>query len=96
MNISLVFPSMLTWIKLSVLAVICSLATFQPRFRNPYLRPVRAATFGSLAIFIMVPVLHGLHKYGWNIQRQRMGVVWVLVTLVLNVSGAMAYAFKVC
>jgi adiponectin receptor len=44
----------------------------------------------------MVPVLHGLHKYGWDIQRQRMGVVWVLVTLVLNVSGAMAYAFKVC
>jgi len=87
---------MLIWIKSSVLAVICSLATFQPRFRDPYLRPVRAATFGSLAIFTMVPVVHGLHKYGWDIQRQRMGVVWVLVTLVLNVSGAMAYAFKVC
>lgn len=82
-------------ILLSVLAATCSLATFQPRFRNPYLRPVRAAAFGSLAIFTMVPVLHGLHKYGWNIQRQRMGVVWVLVTLVLNVSGAMAYVFKV-
>jgi len=87
---------MLIWIKSSVLAVICSLATFQPRFRDPYLRPVGAATFGSLAIFTMVPVLHGLNKYGWNIQRQRMGVVWVLVTLVLNISGAMAYAFKVC
>ena len=36
---------MLIWIKSSVLAVICSLATFQPRFRDPYLRPVRAATF---------------------------------------------------
>jgi adiponectin receptor len=81
--------------KLSFLAVLCSLSTFQPRFRDPYLRPVRAATFGSLAIFTMVPVLHGIHKYGWNIQSQRMGIVWTLITLVLNITGAMAYAFKV-
>ncbi|KAE9381687.1 hemolysin-III channel protein-like protein Izh2 [Stipitochalara longipes BDJ] len=80
---------------LSVLAVICSVSTFQPRFRDPYLRPVRAATFGSLAIFTMIPVLHGILKYGWKIQSQQMGVVWVLITLVLNVSGATAYAFKV-
>ncbi|PMD40096.1 hemolysin-III channel protein-like protein Izh2 [Hyaloscypha variabilis F] len=82
-------------ILLSVLAVLCSMSTFQPRFRDPYLRPVRAATFGSLAIFTMVPVLHGISKYGWQVQSQRMGVVWVLVTLALNISGATAYAFKV-
>jgi len=81
--------------KLSMLAAICSLSTFQPRFRDPYLRPVRAATFGSLGIFTMVPVLHGLYKYGWNTQSQRMGVVWVVQTLVLNITGATAYAFKV-
>jgi adiponectin receptor len=81
--------------KLSFLAVLCSLSTFQPRFRGPYLRPVRAATFGSLAVFTMVPVLHGIHKYGWNIQSQRMGIVWTLITLILNLTGAMAYAFKV-
>ncbi|KAH8814042.1 hemolysin-III channel protein-like protein Izh2 [Hyaloscypha sp. PMI_1271] len=80
---------------LSVLAVTCSMSTFQPRFRDPYLRPVRAATFGSLAIFTMVPVVHGINKYGWDIQSQRMGVVWVVITLVLNVSGATAYAFKI-
>jgi len=79
---------------LSVLAVTCSMSTFQPRFCDPYLRPVRAATFGSLAIFTMVPVVHGIYKYGWDIQSQRMGVVWVVITLVLNVSGATAYAFK--
>ncbi len=87
---------MLTEEKVSVLAVICSISTFQPRFQDPYMRPVRAATFGSLAIFTMVPVLHGIYKYGWNIQSQRMGVVWVVRTLVLNTMGATAYAFKVC
>jgi hypothetical protein len=95
-NFDLVLLDVLTKMKLSVLAVICSLSTFQPRFRDPYLRPVRAATFGSLAVFTMVPVVHGIYKYGWRIQSQRMGVVWVAITLILNVSGATAYAFKVC
>ena len=89
------FVNILKETKLSVLAVICSISTFQPRFRDPFLRPVRAATFGSLAIFTMVPVVHGIYNYGWDIQSQRMGVVWVVITLVLNVSGATAYAFKV-
>jgi len=96
MNLEMIFLNVLTEVELSALAVICSMSTFQPRFRDPYLRPVRAATFGSLAIFTMVPVLHGVLKYGWQIQSQRMGIVWVLITLVLNVSGATAYAFKVC
>ncbi|RAL63139.1 hypothetical protein DID88_004221 [Monilinia fructigena] len=36
------------WALLSLLAIACSIFTFQPHFRDPYLRPVRAATFGSL------------------------------------------------
>ncbi len=82
--------------KLSVLAVICSISTFQPRFHEPFLRPVRAATFGSLAIFTMVPVLHGICKHGWVLEKERMGVIWVLRTLALNIFGATAYALKVC
>ncbi|KAH6675656.1 hemolysin-III channel protein-like protein Izh2 [Halenospora varia] len=85
----------LYWLMLSILAIVCSISTFQPRFREPYLRPVRAATFGSLAICTMVPVIHGIQKHGWNIQNQRMGIVWVLRTLILNVLGATAYAFKI-
>ena len=96
MNPEMASLNVLTKVELSVLAVLCSMSTFQPRFRDPYLRPVRAATFGSLAIFTMVPVLHGISKYSWQVQSQRMGVVWVLVTLALNISGATAYAFKVC
>jgi adiponectin receptor len=86
----------LTEIKLSVLAVIFSISTFQRRFREPFLRPVRAATFGSLAMFTMVPVLHGIWRHGWLLQKERMGVVWVFITFVLNILGATAYALKVC
>ncbi|KAF5878518.1 putative hemolysin-iii channel protein [Botrytis fragariae] len=81
-------------IVLSLLAVVCSVSTFQPHFRDPFLRPVRAATFGSLAVVTMVPVVHGATVYGWQVQNQRMGITWVLITLMLNVLGATAYAIK--
>ncbi|KAA8576502.1 hypothetical protein EYC84_006613 [Monilinia fructicola] len=82
------------WALFSLLAIACSISTFQPHFRDPYLRPVRAATFGSLAVFTMVPVIHGAIVYGWQTQNQRMGITWVLITLILNVLGATAYAIK--
>lgn len=83
------------WTILSVLAVACSIATFQPRFRQPFLRPVRAATFGSLAFLTMLPVLHGVYRNGWKTQNQQMGITWVLITLALNTLGGSIYAFKV-
>jgi adiponectin receptor len=43
----------------------------------------------------MVPVIHGVALNGWQVQNQRMGITWVLVTLMLNVLGATAYAVKV-
>ncbi|KAH7364183.1 hemolysin-III related-domain-containing protein [Rhexocercosporidium sp. MPI-PUGE-AT-0058] len=50
------------WTMLSVLAAICSISTFHSRFQEPFLRPVRAATFGSLGLFTMVPVFHGIQE----------------------------------
>ena len=44
----------------------------------------------------MVPIFHGVYRYGWNVQSQRMGISWVMITLVLNVTGTTAYAVKVC
>lgn len=82
------------WTLLSVVAITCSISTLQPRFSDPYLRPVRAVTFGSLAVFTMVPIFHGILKYGWEAQNRRMGISWVLFTLVLNFCGATAYAIK--
>ncbi|KAH9221640.1 hemolysin-III related-domain-containing protein [Leptodontidium sp. 2 PMI_412] len=83
------------WTMLSILAAICSISTFHSRFQEPFLRPVRAATFGSLGLFTMVPVLHGVYRNGWYTQNQQMGITWVLITLALNVLGATAYALKI-
>jgi len=82
------------WILLSFLAAMCSKTTFRPHFRQPYFRPLRAATFGSLAVCTLMPIIHGVFIYGWQLQNRRMGISWVLLTLSLNILGAAAYAFK--
>lgn len=83
------------WTLASVLAVCCSYVTFQPKFSLPHLRPLRAATFGSLALSIFIPVIHGFVENGPT-QHRRIGLPWVLATLALNTIGAAAYAAKVC
>jgi adiponectin receptor len=83
------------WTLTTTLAICCSVVTFQPRFSQPHLRPMRAATFGSLALSTFVPVIHGIAVYGYGVQNRRMSLQWVLATLVLNTTGAAAYAFKV-
>lgn len=44
----------------------------------------------------MVPVVHSIILYGWHMQNERLSFQWMLVTLVLNATGAMAYVTKVC
>ncbi|KAK0105192.1 hypothetical protein ONS95_004413 [Cadophora gregata] len=83
------------WSLSSTFAVVCSIFTFQPRFSDPLLRPLRAATFGTFAFSSIIPVIHGIVKYGWALQSQRMGLKWVLITLALNTLGASAYAIKI-
>jgi len=83
------------WTLTTVLAACCSIFTFQPKFSEPHLRPLRAATFGSLALSTFIPVIHGIIVYGYPVQNQRVALQWVLATLVFNTLGATAYAFKV-
>lgn len=83
------------WSLTTFLAACCSTFTFQERFSDPHLRPLRAATFGSLALSTFIPVIHGLVKYGYDVQHERIALPWVLLTLLFNVLGASAYAAKV-
>lgn len=83
------------WSLITALALCCSVFTFQPRFSNPHIRPLRTATFGSLAMSTFIPVLHGIHKYGFELQSRRISLFWILMTLLFNTLGAAAYASKV-
>ena len=83
----------LYWFLLSAIATACSIMAFQTRFRDAPLQ--RTAIFGCLALSTAFPVLHNIIKQGVKIQAQRMGLVWVIITLALNTVGASAYAIHV-
>jgi adiponectin receptor len=83
------------WLIITTLALLCSFVTFKPQFSDPHLRPWRAAIFGSLALSTFIPVFHGLFKYGYELHHQRIGLKWILLTLLFNSFGAAAYASKV-
>jgi hypothetical protein len=83
------------WFITTSLALLCSVVTFKPRFSDPHLRPLRAATFGCLALSTFIPVFHGLLKYSYETHSQRIGLRWILLTLLFNSLGAAAYATKV-
>jgi adiponectin receptor len=57
------------------------------------MRPLRVLIFGSFILSSTIPIIHGVGKYGWALQSQRMGLSWVFPTLALNSTGAAAYIF---
>ncbi|KAK0712672.1 hemolysin-III related-domain-containing protein [Lasiosphaeria miniovina] len=57
---------------------------------------LRAATFGLLGVAsTFLPVAHGVLTHGAANHSERVGLPWVLATLVFNVAGAGAYAARV-
>ncbi|KAH9224532.1 mPR-like GPCR protein [Leptodontidium sp. 2 PMI_412] len=83
------------WIVVTLLAALCTTATFLQHFRHPRLRPWRAAMYASLGLSALVFVVHGLVLYGWEVQRQRMGLGWMGLMAGLNLTGAVVYATRV-
>lgn len=84
------------WMVDTVLAGLCSLATFHPAIGGPHLGHVRAVLFGSFGLgSFLVPIAHGIVLYGLTEQSQRVGLPWIVLTVFCNVSGGIPYALKV-
>ena len=82
--------------QISVLALGCIIATLNPRFRHPTLRPYRAAMYSGLGLSAIIFIAHGILIYGWTIEYQRMSLGWMGLMMVLNLIGAIVYATRVC
>ncbi|KAH8898543.1 hemolysin-III channel protein-like protein Izh2 [Thozetella sp. PMI_491] len=79
----------------SILAVLCSAATFLPVFSSPHLGPYRALLFGSFGLGSFVaPIAHGILLHGLETQGPRIGLGWIGATVVCNGLGVVAYTFK--
>ncbi|KAI0883072.1 hemolysin-III channel protein-like protein Izh2 [Annulohypoxylon maeteangense] len=83
------------WTLNTVLAGMCSLATFHPSIGGPHLGHVRAALFATFGFCsVIAPNLIGVVKYGFDEQSQRVGLAWIGVTALCNGTGVVAYAMK--
>ncbi|KAI1103500.1 hemolysin-III channel protein-like protein Izh2 [Jackrogersella minutella] len=83
------------WTLNTVLAGLCSLATFHPLIGGPHLGHVRAILFGTFGFCsVIAPILIGTLKYGFEEQSRRVGLVWIGATAVFNGTGVIVYAMK--
>lgn len=83
------------WANVSILAILCIVATLHPRFRHPTLRPYRAAMYAGLGLSAVVFVVHGILLHGLIEQKQRMSVDWMGLMAFFNLTGAVIYAARV-
>lgn len=84
------------WGLISVLAAACSAVTFLPRFSAPHLGPYRAVLFGAFGVgSFALPIAHGVLVHGLGEEWERVGLGWVLWTVVCDGAGVVVYALKV-
>ncbi|KAK7993956.1 transcription Factor IIF- Rap30/Rap74- interaction [Apiospora arundinis] len=80
----------------TVLAALCSLATFHPNIGGPRLGHARAVLFAAFgAGSFLVPIVHGVWTYGWAETSRRVGLPWIGLTVACNGFGVLVYAFKI-
>lgn len=82
------------WAIVSALAVACTITTLNSRFRSPQLRPYRALMYTGLGLSAIGFVSHGLVRFGWETQLQRMSLDWMAWMAILNLTGAALYAVR--
>lgn len=84
------------WGLITALAAACSAVTFLPRFSGPHLGPYRALLFGTFGVgSFALPIAHGVVVHGLSEEWERVGLGWVLWTVVCDGVGVVVYGLKV-
>ena len=79
----------------SVLAAGCVYATLHPAFRRPKYRPYRAIMYAGLGLSFIIPIIHGITKFGWETQMWRMSLDWMALMTTFNLTDGALYAMRV-
>ncbi|CEL51619.1 ADIPOR-like receptor SPBC12C2,09c OS=Schizosaccharomyces pombe (strain 972 / ATCC 24843) GN=SPBC12C2.09c PE=3 SV=1 [Rhizoctonia solani AG-1 IB] len=79
---------------ITVAGIGAAYVVLSPGYSTPAYRWARTTVFLALGLTAIVPVLHGLRLYGFSRLRQEMGLLWLLGSGVLYVTGALIYASR--
>lgn len=72
----------------------CAVYTLRPKFRRPEYRTVRFLMYCFLGTSLFAPVVHGLLRFGSDLQPM-MGLASFLALALINFSGAAVYAARI-
>lgn len=72
----------------------CAIFTLRPKFRRPEYRTTRFLMYCFLGTSLFAPVVHGLLRFGSELQPM-MGLTSFLALALINFSGAAVYAARV-
>ncbi|KAF2652991.1 HlyIII-domain-containing protein [Lophiostoma macrostomum CBS 122681] len=78
----------------TTLATLCIYATFHPSFRRPKYRPYRTMMYGGLGLSFIVPIIHGIVRFGCETQLWRMSLDWMALMATLNLTGGALYGMR--
>ncbi|KFA71863.1 hypothetical protein S40288_07733 [Stachybotrys chartarum IBT 40288] len=84
-------PRNIYWVLVSVLAGLCAFSTMHPRFHTANAKKLRGVFYSAFGASSFAPIAHAVMKYGWEIQKERMGLVWWSYVAVFNLIGVFAY-----
>ncbi|KAF2190190.1 HlyIII-domain-containing protein [Zopfia rhizophila CBS 207.26] len=79
----------------SVLAALCVYVTLNASFRLPKYRPYRTLMYSGLGLSFIIPIVHGVFKFGWETQVWRMSLDWMGVMTAFNLTGGAMYAMRI-
>ncbi|KAF4342633.1 hemolysin-III channel Izh2 [Fusarium beomiforme] len=82
------------WGLVSILAGLCALSTMHPRFRTVKAKDVRGALYSAFGASSFAPIIQAVNKYGWEVQKGRMGLIWYSYVALFNGIGVLAYALR--
>ncbi|XP_014551251.1 hypothetical protein COCVIDRAFT_61772, partial [Bipolaris victoriae FI3] len=73
----------------------CAVTTLHPSFTGTASKGFRTVTYLLLGLSSFLPIIHGLHLFGWQQMEQRMSLSYYLALGLCHGTGAVTYASRV-
>jgi adiponectin receptor len=73
----------------------CAATTLHPSFVGTASKGFRAVTYLLLGLSSFLPIVHGLHLFGWQQMEQRMSLSYYLALGLCHGTGAITYASRI-
>ncbi|CAI5757920.1 unnamed protein product [Candida verbasci] len=89
-----IYKTLFTSITL-ILGTICTVLTLDPKFATNHYRPFRSGMFILFGLSGVLPILNSVYMFGFQITRERSGLIWLILEGVFYISGALLYAMRV-